>query len=191
MGGRGFPAIGALSLVILATGCGSGPPSIDRAHTNVLWLTLCSLRADHLGAYGHPGGLSPFLDSLAARGVLFERTLTAAPWTRASVAAMVSSVPPRSLGFQAAGPYLERALPDAAETLAERLHSAGYTTLGITANPSLNPSRNFQQGYDVYRGTDASGPGGRSPSTSSRFATSTRCSRSSSPSWGGWACATP
>ena len=50
--------------------------------TDVLLLTLCTLRADHLGAYGHALASSPVIDGLAERGALFERALTPAPWTR-------------------------------------------------------------------------------------------------------------
>jgi arylsulfatase A-like enzyme len=40
------------------------------------------------------------------------------------------------------------------ETLAERMASAGYFTVGITANPNSNAAFNFHQGYATYSGTD-------------------------------------
>lgn len=69
---------------------------------------------------------------------------------------MITSVYPRSLGFQEPGPWARRrlALPASVVTLAERLREAGYATLGITANPNVNATFQFDQGYDVYRGTD-------------------------------------
>jgi arylsulfatase A-like enzyme len=45
-------------------------------------------------------------------------------------------------------------LNDSFKTAAEYFHEAGYYTIGITANPNTNPSRNFDQGYDFYIGTE-------------------------------------
>ena len=40
---------------------------------NIVLIALDTQRADHLGCYGYPKATSPFLDSIAARGVVFER----------------------------------------------------------------------------------------------------------------------
>src|SRR5438874_13337207 len=40
---------------------------------NVVLIALDTQRADHLGCYGYPRPTSPFIDSIAAQGVLFER----------------------------------------------------------------------------------------------------------------------
>lgn len=45
---------------------------------NILLLTLDTLRADHVGAYGYRGGQTPNLDTLANEGVLFERAVAPA-----------------------------------------------------------------------------------------------------------------
>ena len=44
-----------------------------------------SLRPDHLGCYGYGRETSPFVDSFAAEGTLFEQAMTPAPWTQSSV----------------------------------------------------------------------------------------------------------
>jgi arylsulfatase A-like enzyme len=44
----------------------------------------------------------------------------------------------------------ERILPDAVQTLAERLRGAGYTTIGGTHNPNLDPVYGMDQGFDAY-----------------------------------------
>ncbi len=40
---------------------------------NIVLIALDTQRADHLGCYGYPKDTSPFIDSIAQRGVLFER----------------------------------------------------------------------------------------------------------------------
>ncbi len=60
---------------------------------------------------------------------------------------MLTSRYPRTLGIYT---ELEDALPDRFETLAEILRSHGYLTIGATANPNINSSYNFDQGFDDY-----------------------------------------
>ena len=76
-------------------------------------------------AGNYAAGVSPNIDALAERGVVFERTLTAAPWTMPAMAAMVSGIYPRALGFQEPGPLQHRILLDSVDTLAERFRRAG------------------------------------------------------------------
>ena len=141
-----------LALVSTLLGCAPETPALRAGETSVLWLTLCTLRPDRLGAYGHSGGLSPEIDRLAAKGVVFERALSSAPWTRAAIAAMVTGTHPRALGFSEPEEAFVVALPETVETVAERFAAAGYSTLGVTANPNTNASFGFGQGYDAYRG---------------------------------------
>src|SRR5438552_15740769 len=51
---------------------------------NLLLITIDTLRADHLGAYGSTAGATPVLDALASRGVRFDQVQTAAPLTAPS-----------------------------------------------------------------------------------------------------------
>jgi arylsulfatase A-like enzyme len=124
------------------------------SRTNVLWFTICTLRADHLGAYGYEYPVSPAIDALARKGVLFEHTLAPAPWTRPSVAAAATGLYPRSLNIDdPSGRPNNRQLHDSFRTLAEVLRDHGYYTIGITANPNLNAVFNFDQGFDYYADT--------------------------------------
>jgi arylsulfatase A-like enzyme len=128
--------------------------SVHYEHTNVLWVTICTLRSDHLGAYGYSKPVSPHIDDLAKRSFLFERTLTQAPWTRPSVASMLTAIYPRSLLIEDPEVWpSDRGLPNSFQTAAEYFQDAGYYTIGITANPNTNAAFNFDQGYDYYLGT--------------------------------------
>jgi glucan phosphoethanolaminetransferase (alkaline phosphatase superfamily) len=56
--------------------CAGGPRL-----THVLLISIDSLRADHLGAYGYARPTSPRIDRLAREGTLFERALSSTSWT--------------------------------------------------------------------------------------------------------------
>ena len=114
---------------------------------NVVLIIIDALRADLLGCYGFPRKISPELDDIAEGGVLFETTISQCSWTRPSIASMLTSLYPRTLGM-----YKEQfdILADRFLTLSEILKENGYNTVGITANPHLNKAFNFHQGFDRY-----------------------------------------
>ena len=121
------------------------PPDLIE-HPNVLVVVVDALRADHLGSYGHPGGLTPALDELARESVVFEQAFASAPSTRASMASMFTGAPPvahRVISEQSV-------LPDAAVTLAESLSERTYVTAGFPNDVSVARSYNFQQGFDYF-----------------------------------------
>ncbi len=61
---------------------------------NVLLITMDSLRADHVGAYGYERNTTPTIDFLAKKGVLFENVIASAPLTFISLPMMISSSKP-------------------------------------------------------------------------------------------------
>lgn len=133
----------AVIVLFAADGCGSD--GADRP--NIVLVIIDTLRADLLGCYGCPENTSPEIDEMAGEGVLFERVIAQCSWTRPSIASMVTSLYPRTLGI-----YKEEYDILAGEhlTLAEMLKEDGYATIGITANPHLNKTFNFHQGFDEY-----------------------------------------
>ena len=118
---------------------------------NVVLIVIDALRADKLGSYGCRQATSPSLDLLAATGVQFDRVLAQCSWTRPSIGSLLTSRYPRSLGL-----YREEdeMLDGRFEQLAEILRAQGYTTIGLTANPVINSSFNFHQGFDEYIDSD-------------------------------------
>ena len=113
---------------------------------NVVLLIIDTLRADKLGCYGFDENTSPELDKLAEKGVQFNWTLAQSNWTLPSHGSFLTALYPRTLGLYEM-PYI---LGDKFTTLPELLRKAGYTTLGITANPQINTAFNFDQGFDKY-----------------------------------------
>ena len=66
-----------LLLALLVTACGSRPeraaPARDIPVRNLLLITIDTLRADRVGAYGYAAARTPALDALARDGVRFDR----------------------------------------------------------------------------------------------------------------------
>lgn len=118
---------------------------------NLILVTIDTLRADHLGLAGYARPTSPFLDRLAAGGVVFETAIAPAPATRESMASLMTGLQPWSLAAihrraPANAPYLA----DGFHTLAERLHAAGYDTAGFVSNPHLERSGGHAQGFAYW-----------------------------------------
>lgn len=106
-----------------------------------------TLRADRLGAYGNTRGLTPFLDGLAARGVVFEHAFAQSSWTNPSVASLFTS------RFQSQHGIVTFAsvLPPSAPTLASALRDHGYATGGFLANGLVSAGKGFDRGFEEYR----------------------------------------
>lgn len=145
---RSVPAFLAI-MGLLAGGCGGEPPP------NLLLIVVDTLRADHLGAYGHGRRTSPELDAFARDAVRFERAYATAPWTQPSVASILTGLAPATHGAD----RLLRVLPDSAVTLAERLRDAGYATGAVVSHTLLGPRFGFDQGFETFVHGDALGPG--------------------------------
>ncbi len=136
-------------LVILAVASLARLPVAEAkaASSNVVLLIVDTLRADKLGCYGFSEKTSPELDKIAAKGVIFKNTFAQSSWTRPSHGSFLTALYPRTIGI-----YKQKhdILNDKFNTFAELLKKAGYTTLGVTANPHINTAFNFHQGFDKY-----------------------------------------
>jgi arylsulfatase A-like enzyme len=112
----------------------------------VILITVDTLRADHLPAYGYRGVRTAALDRLAAEGVTFEEARAQAPWTLPSFCSLFTSLNPSTVGVESGTDRLD----DAAQTLAEYLADVGYTTQAIVTNAWLMRPFNLQQGFHGY-----------------------------------------
>src|SRR5437764_2861664 len=83
-------------LLFLFAACRREPPRPP----NILLITLDTLRADHVGAYGSRAGSTPTVDSIAARGVRFEHAGSAVPLTLPSHATILSGLLPLHHGVR-------------------------------------------------------------------------------------------
>ncbi len=156
----------AVWLLVLPLGCtraNTAPPK-----PNVLLISIDSLRADHLGAYGYERATSPEMDRLAREGATFLNAQAPSPWTLPSHATLLTGQPPEIHGAY----RHDLALNDRAVTLAESIRDLGYRTAGFVSGPFLRSMYGFDQGFDVY---DESTVG--TPDTVRRAATSPNIER--------------
>ncbi|MBY0275601.1 sulfatase-like hydrolase/transferase [Candidatus Binatia bacterium] len=117
-----------------------------QAQPNIVLVSIDSLRADHVGAYGYPRDTSPTIDGLARDGVLFEQAFSSAPWTIPAHMSLLTGLPPELHRVESRASKLS---PDAV-TLAEVLRDAGYTTAGIVSGPTVMGRYGFDQGFTSY-----------------------------------------
>ena len=146
----------ALAFALATSGCrndgpvGAAGPYVPPFEANLLLISIDTLRADHLSAYGYARPTSPHIDALAADGHRFEAAYSAIPSTLPSHAALLTSLFPSSLGVYDNG---ERLAPEAV-TLAERLAAAGFATAAFVSETPLDPSTGIDQGFALFEGPD-------------------------------------
>jgi arylsulfatase A-like enzyme len=129
-------------------------PACERnAHRppNVLLVVIDTLRADKLGAYGNTQGLTPFLDDLATRGAVFERTYAVASWTIPSMASLFTSRYPTQHRVVTFG----QRIADDEVTIGDRLGNAGWVGGGFAANPNLQKQYGYAQGFAAWQAAGA------------------------------------
>ena len=113
---------------------------------NVLLVSIDSLRADHVGAYGYARETSPAIDTLARDGALFESAISSAPWTVPAHMTLLTGLPPEVHDVVTVRQKLS---PDAV-TLAEVLQGAGYATAAFVSGPTVMAHYGFGQGFASY-----------------------------------------
>jgi arylsulfatase A-like enzyme/Flp pilus assembly protein TadD len=114
---------------------------------NLLLVTVDTLRADVIGAYGGPPGLTPELDRLAAAGVRFSSAYAHAPMTLPSHASILTGEYPFRHGVRDNGTFR---LDGTRVTLAEALRDAGYRTAAFVGAFVLDVRFGLSQGFDRY-----------------------------------------
>jgi arylsulfatase A-like enzyme len=93
---------------------------------NILVISLCSVRADHLGCYGYPRATSPHLDRLASESTVFEHAVTQWPKTAPAFGTLMTGAYAHTTGVTRITPH--QFLGDDHETLSEVLRDNGYAT---------------------------------------------------------------
>ena len=115
---------------------------------NVILITVDTLRADALGAYGQSRFTSPNIDRLAREGIVFLRAVTSAPSTLSSHASIMTGTQPYVHGARSNAGFI---LPEENETLAEALKRNGYHNGAEIAANVLDHGTQLNQGFDLYR----------------------------------------
>jgi arylsulfatase A-like enzyme len=142
--------VAGLLVLWLLRGGGGARFRGDTAGANVLLITVDTLRADRLGAYGNPEASTPVIDALAARGARFENAVTPAVMTLPSHASIMTGTLPPAHGIRDNG---DHRLAPGALTLAEVLRSRGMRTGAVTGAFVLDSMFGLDQGFEHYDDT--------------------------------------
>jgi arylsulfatase A-like enzyme/Tfp pilus assembly protein PilF len=121
---------------------------------DVLLITVDTLRADALGAYGNARARTPWIDRLAAEGVRFDRAHAHNVVTLPSHANILSGRYPFEHGVRDNAGF--RFPPDV-DTLATRLKGLGYRTGAFVSAFPLDSRFGLDRGFDVYDDAFADG----------------------------------
>ncbi len=155
-GGQALVASGVAASVLWVLSAVPGGAAVPRpaattgeapaAGYNVILISVDSLRADHMSAYGYERDTSPAVAEMAERGVLFRHCTSTTSWT---LPAHMSMLTGRSLlGHGVVSD--DRSLGAQVPTLAESFATAGYATGAVVSAPYLNSRYGFDRGFDDY-----------------------------------------
>ena len=106
---------------------------------NIVLIALDTQRADHLGCYGYPKRTSPFIDSIARRGVLYERCYAPNIPTHPSFTTLLSGKEAITHDIVNIGGGVP--IADRVRLLPEILREHGYTTASVDTM-----GRHFERG---------------------------------------------
>ena len=148
-----IPMLAAIGVVLLAMGAHYGYRAWSPATTienrpggfvcdgcNLLLISIDTLRADRLGAYGYSRPTSPHIDELASGSVVFRDVLAQAPTTAPSHRSILS------------GRYVYQHRNNARDVplLAELLADRGYDTAAFVDGAQMSRRFGMDRGFDRY-----------------------------------------
>jgi arylsulfatase A-like enzyme/Flp pilus assembly protein TadD len=149
--------VAVVAVVVAAAGAGlwryrgstTVPPPAAGAlrGANVLLVTIDTLRADHVGAYGSALGLTPTLDRFASEGLRFDVAHAHVPMTLPSHTTIMTGLYPVANGVHDNGSFR---FDGAKPTLAGELTRAGYRTGAFIGAFVLDARFGLNAGFDVY-----------------------------------------
>jgi len=114
------------------------------AQSNVVLISLDTVRRDQLTPYAPALETTPAIGALAHESLVFNAAISTSSWTVASHAALFTGhFPADSLG------YTSR-IESQEHTLADIFAASGYRTFGVSGGPYTDPRWGLHQGFDEY-----------------------------------------
>ena len=141
VGGRAILALIVLVILPALISCSKEPP-----RQNVLFITIDTLRADHLGCYGYPRETSPSIDALADRSIVFDNCVSQATSTLPSHASIFTSLYPPAHGVIHNIASLSKDVPSLVGVFREN----GYATGAVISNLVLESRFGLNQGFQTF-----------------------------------------
>jgi len=144
---RSTARAGAILLLAAASGCRRGEGARVFPKAPVILISVDTLRADHLPAYGYGKVQTPHLDALRRDSILFENAYAHVPLTLPSHASLFTGLLPPQNGVRDNMGYR---LSDTPVTLAAFLASHGYVTGGAVSSIVLAGTTGISRGFEFY-----------------------------------------
>jgi len=120
---------------------------LDVSELNILFITLDTTRADHLGCYGYDKVETPNMDRLAETGILFKNAICQSPLTLPSHSSIFTGTYPFYHGVRDNGGFY---LEQDKVTFAEVLKENGWATSAFIGAFVLDSRWGLDQGIDYY-----------------------------------------
>ncbi len=139
-------AVGLALALVGVAGCRRGADLVFRGAPVVL-ISVDTLRADHLPAYGYREVATPNLDALRSDAVLFENAYSHVPLTLPSHTSIFTGLLPPQNGVRDNMGY---SLGPRPVTLAGFLKANGYATGGAVSTVILTHATGIARGFDFY-----------------------------------------
>ena len=139
-----------LPIVALLAGASCTSPAPEQVSVppgDIILVTIDTWRFDAAGFAGNARVKTPFLDSLAARGIMFTNAHAHNVVTLPSHANILTGLNPFQHGVRENAGFV---LDESHTTVAERLRDAGYTTAAFVAAYPLDARFGLKQGFDLY-----------------------------------------
>ena len=136
-----------LAAAIAAAGCGRGSTPAPVRARHLVIVTIDTLRADRVGAYGYAVAATPHLDALAREGAMALSASAHVPLTRPSHVTLLTGRLPSETGIR---DNFAPAIVPQVPLLAEVLKKAGFATGAFVSSVVLDSSAGFDRGFDVY-----------------------------------------
>lgn len=130
-----------------SAGIGTRPLRAADKNSNIILITIDTLRADHLGCYGYKGVETPQIDALARLGIRFSEAFTPVPITLPAHTALFTGSFPIATGMH---DFSGNTLTANTVTLAKVLHDRGYSTAAFLGSAVLDSRFGLNQGFDTY-----------------------------------------
>ena len=118
----------------------------EKSHSQVILISIDTLRAGHLGVYGYERETSPNIDSLAAESAMFENVYASSPWTLSSHVSLLTAL--NSVNHRVYQDT-EKMDPDLV-TVAEMLRVNNYFCSAFTGGGFVSSVFGFAEGFDSY-----------------------------------------
>jgi len=134
------PTVGMVALLLTACEKPAVEPKYESIDYNVILISIDTLRADHLGAYGYPRNTSPNIDSFAKDSIVFKSAIAQAPSTLPSHASIFTGMIPVHHGAFAAH---QSPIDEDVPTLPEIMRDSGFRAAGFNGGGLVAPVYGF------------------------------------------------